>query len=106
MSNKNRNNNDYFICPSCGAQVPVNAEFCRECGASDELGWDEDGHSWDDELPTGYGPDNDFDYHDFVTREFPNHASPWAKARVKRLAMGILVVIVCLALLVWTLLRY
>jgi len=106
MSRTKRNNDDYFICPSCGAEVPVNAEFCRECGASDELGWDEDGHWCDDELPTGYATDSEFDYDDFVGREFHQHASPWAKARVKRLALGIIAVLVCLALLAWTLLGY
>lgn len=106
MPGANQNNDDCFICPHCGAEVPVNAEFCRECGASDEFGWDEDGHWWDDELPTGYGTDPEFDYDEFIAREFHHHASPWAKARVKRLALGVIVVLVCLALLVWTLLSY
>ena len=78
--------------------------FCRECGASDEFGWDEDGHWWDDELPTGYKTVSDFDHDEFIAREFPDRTALWSKQGVKRLAVGIFVVIVCLALLVWTLL--
>ena len=95
---------DHFICPCCGAEVRVGAEFCRECGASDEFGWDEDGHWWDDELPTGYRSDDDFDYDEFVAREFPGPAAGWSKPWVKRTATVVIVVIVCFFLLVWTLL--
>jgi hypothetical protein len=53
MARQIRKHDDYFICPCCGAEVAVGAVVCRECGASDEFGWD-DGDWWDDELPTGY----------------------------------------------------
>jgi hypothetical protein len=105
MSRKTQND-DYFICPCCGAQVRVGAVFCRECGASDEFGWDEDGQGWEDELPTGYRTDDDFDYDEFIGREFSGRATGWSKQRAKRLAMGVVVVIVCLALLFWTLMRW
>ncbi len=100
---KKAKTDDYFICPSCGAEVRGGAKFCRECGASDDLGWDEDGHWWEDELPTGYTPDDDFDYEDFIGREFPERLPPWSGRRWKNMAFGLLVVIVCAALLVWML---
>jgi hypothetical protein len=53
------------ICPNCGAEVPRNARACPECGSCDETGWSEKAHA------DGLGlPDEDFDYQDFVKREF------------------------------------
>lgn len=34
--------NVYFECPHCGEDVLAGAKVCRECGASDESGWNED----------------------------------------------------------------
>jgi hypothetical protein len=89
---------EYFNCPCCGAEVPVGAKFCRECGASDESGWGED-ESQDEESSTGYRPDDDFDYDEFVSREFPNQSPFGSKQRVKRWAMAVLVAIVAAAFL-------
>ena len=33
---------DYFICPVCGAEVPMNAASCKECGSDDRTGWSAD----------------------------------------------------------------
>lgn len=33
---------DYFICPNCGAEVPVKALSCPECGSDEKTGWSED----------------------------------------------------------------
>ena len=38
--------------------------MCRHCGASDECGWD------DETLDGGYSAEEDFDYDEFVAREF------------------------------------
>ena len=64
--------NDSFVCPHCGADVPVGAKFCRECGADEEVGWNDE-NAWS----TGYDTEvmDDEDYEDFVRREFPNDAS-------------------------------
>jgi len=53
------------ICPNCGADVPPKARACPECGSCEETGWSE-------EVETGnLGlPDEEFDYQDFVAREF------------------------------------
>jgi len=52
-------------CPNCGAEVPPKASACPECGADDQTGWSEAARSDGLDLP-----DDDFDYHDFVKREF------------------------------------
>ncbi len=52
-------------CPNCGAAISPNAAACPECGADEETGWNEDAHA------QGLGlPDQDFDYDEFVDREF------------------------------------
>lgn len=33
---------DYFVCPNCGAEVPVKAKCCPECGSDENTGWSED----------------------------------------------------------------
>src|SRR5207245_2604978 len=99
---KQQKNDDYFICPCCGAEVKIGAVVCKECGASDESGWEED-YSWDDELPTGYSSDDDFDYDEFVGEQFPEHAS--AKRQFKRLILALIVLISCLAVLTYTWMR-
>lgn len=52
-------------CPNCGADVPANARACPECGADEQTGWSEAART------DGLGlPDENFDYEDFVKREF------------------------------------
>ncbi len=53
------------ICPNCGAEVPRNAKACPECGSDEQTGWADD-------APTGGLdlPDQEFDYNEFVKREF------------------------------------
>jgi hypothetical protein len=52
-------------CPNCGADVPRNARACPECGSDERTGWSEDASSSGLDLP-----DEEFDYDDFVKREF------------------------------------
>ncbi len=33
---------DYFICPNCGAEVPVKTLSCPECGSDEKTGQSED----------------------------------------------------------------
>jgi hypothetical protein len=60
------------ICPVCGEDVPRGAAACPECGADHNSGWREDADS--------YGaaglPDEEFDYKEFVRREFGASAKP------------------------------
>jgi hypothetical protein len=52
-------------CPNCGAAVPRNARACPECGSCEETGWSAEAQADGLELP-----EEDFDYSDFVKREF------------------------------------
>jgi len=53
------------ICPHCGAEVPVNARACPECGSDESTGWSDEARTDGLNLP-----DEDFDYDEFVGREF------------------------------------
>lgn len=53
------------ICPNCGARVPSNARACPECGADEETGWSEEARSDGLDLP-----DQEFNYEEFVKKEF------------------------------------
>jgi len=52
-------------CPNCGADVPPNAKACPECGADEKTGWSEAASAGGLDLP-----DDEFDYDDFIQREF------------------------------------
>ena len=60
------------VCPVCGEDVPRRSLACPECGADHNSGWKEDAYN-EDGLDL---PDNEFDYDDFVKREFSGHAKP------------------------------
>jgi hypothetical protein len=53
------------ICPNCGGEVPRNAKACPECGSCENTGWSEAAAA--DNLGL---PNPDFDYADYVKREF------------------------------------
>jgi RNA polymerase subunit RPABC4/transcription elongation factor Spt4 len=57
---------DEFICPVCGATVPAKARACPECGSDEKTGWS-DQTVYDD---TGIEDPDEFDYDDYVRREF------------------------------------
>ena len=57
-----------YPCPHCGERVLTTARVCRCCGFSDEYDELDDGHDINGE--------DDFDYDEFVSREFPDHADP------------------------------
>jgi hypothetical protein len=60
------------ICPVCGEDVPPRALACPECGADHNSGWREDAESYDGvDLP-----DQDFNYDEFVRREFGSNVKP------------------------------
>lgn len=56
------------ICPNCGAEVPRRARACPGCGADEQTGWAEEArHATSADLGL---PEEDFDYDEFVKREF------------------------------------
>ncbi len=57
------------ICPNCGDVVPPRAKACPGCGACEETGWSEDAKA--DSLGI---PSEDFDYEEYVRREFEGEA--------------------------------
>jgi hypothetical protein len=60
------------ICPVCGEDVPPGSLACPECGADHNSGWREDAESYDGlDLP-----EENFDYDEFVRREFPSKMRP------------------------------
>jgi len=75
------------ICPVCGEEVPTGASACPECGADERSGWRE-------EMVDGLDlPDEEFDYGDFVKKEFGPEVKPagigwawWAAAVAALLA--------------------
>ena len=63
------------VCPVCGEDVPPVALACPECGADHRSGWREDTELYDAvDLP-----DDDFNYEDFVQREFGSSRRPTIK---------------------------
>jgi predicted nucleic acid-binding Zn ribbon protein len=83
-------------CPVCGEWAPKGAVACEECGACEKSGWSGDTHA--DGLVL---PDNDFDYDDFIAREFGGQNSP--KPRTSNLwwwvALALLIAFVLSAML-------
>jgi len=53
------------ICPNCGASVPRNAKACPECGSDEQTGWSDVAETDGLDLP-----DENFDYDDYVKKEF------------------------------------
>lgn len=65
---RNSRSKDYFLCPNCHTEVPMDAKSCPECGADDETGWKEGA------AHTGVlgEVEDDFDYEDFIQRDMGN----------------------------------
>lgn len=58
-------------CPNCGTEVPLKAKACPHCGADEKTGWS------DEAYVGGLGlPDANFDYDDYVEREFSGEVKP------------------------------
>jgi hypothetical protein len=52
-------------CPNCGADIPQSARVCPECGSCEETGWSEDTY-----LDGVSLPEEEFDYDEYVRKEF------------------------------------
>lgn len=84
---------DGTSCPHCGATLRAGATFCRHCGATPESGWNDD----DEGLAEGGYGEDDFDYDDYVEREFPDRAPP--KSAAQRWQRGVLAGLVVLTVI-------
>jgi hypothetical protein len=81
------------VCPVCGEDVPRGALACPECGADHNSGWREEATAYDGlDLP-----DENFDYDDFLQREFPSKVRP-PGIRPIWWVTAILVLAICIAL--------
>ncbi len=90
MAYKNSRPRTPEVCPGCGEDVPPHALACPECGADHNSGWKLDAA---DGLDL---PDEEFDYDEFVKREFGNGASKsrlhpvwWITAALLLAAIGL-----------------
>lgn len=54
-----------MTCPNCGAEVPPRAKACPECGSDEQTGWSGAAQTGGLDLP-----DEEFNYDEFVHREF------------------------------------
>ena len=63
---------DHYICPSCGAEVPVGSTGCAKCNPPrKKKSWEQDEHL------DGIGlPDDEFDYEEFKKKEFGGEFKP------------------------------
>jgi hypothetical protein len=76
-------------CPNCGAEVPPDAKACPECGSDEKTGWSEEAHASGLDLPA-----DDFDYDQFVEKEFNRKKSspsglPWFWWLITVLLLGV-----------------
>ncbi|HMJ91604.1 MAG TPA: hypothetical protein VK530_17410 [Candidatus Acidoferrum sp.] len=81
-------------CPVCGADVPRGARACPGCGSDESTGWSDDAHAQSLDLP-----DDEFNYDEFVQKEF---------GKPKRLRihwLWIATTVVLLGLFIWFLVR-
>ena len=90
---------DFFSCPHCGEDVRQGAPSCRHCGSSGADGW---GDSYWTETD-GYA-DDDFDYDEFVAREFGD-TSP-GRFNWRQRAAAIIILLVCLGLALAAVMRF
>ena len=84
--------------------MPARAKFCRECGASDDAGWDVEDDTSDLDTSAGWDDDPDFDYDEYIAREFPKHANSHAQRPDLRWLLLGAVAVLCIALLLMGLL--
>ncbi len=76
------------ICPHCGTEVPEGATACPECGSDERTGWSDQARY--DALDL---PDQEFDYDDFVAREFsPGQRRSGQRGWVWWVAIGLIAV--------------
>jgi uncharacterized membrane protein YvbJ len=73
-------------CPNCGADVPRRAKACPECGSDEKTGWSDEAHVQSLDLP-----DDEFNYDEFVQREFGKPKRPPMKILWWCVAVALLV---------------
>jgi hypothetical protein len=83
-----------FFCPVCGAEVPAAARACPECGADNTTGWNADRAVYDGlDLP-----DDEFDYDEYVEKEFADAGKPASKRLPWLGLIGLMIILIVLIL--------
>jgi hypothetical protein len=59
------------VCPVCGEHVPSKAPACPQCGADYNSGWKNEAYESVDV------PDDNFDYDEFIQKEFGSSVKPY-----------------------------
>ena len=80
-------------CPNCSEEVPARAKVCHHCGATAEAGWNEPSGTEGLDLPD----DDDFNYDEYLEKEFGRPNSKSARRRGVWIAVALLIV----AALLW-----
>ena len=80
------------LCPVCNEEVSPGALACPECGADHNSGWRENADAYD----ALNLPDDDFNYDDFVKREFGSRVKPAGLKMVSWIAGIVLIAAVIL----------
>lgn len=83
------------ICPVCGEVVPPKAKACPECGSDEQTGWSDAGRAESLGIPN-----DEFDYDDYVKREFEGE-----KPKRKFGTVWITTAIALLLLFIWAFAR-
>ncbi len=63
---------EFDCCPHCGAELPENAKVCPQCGSDEQTGWSEAARTDGLNLP-----EQEFDYQEYVEREFGKRHVPF-----------------------------
>lgn len=84
-----------FHCGNCGEAL-TSRDFCRSCGASEDSGWS---RSY-----VGEEAEDDFDYHEYIEREFGQTAETRSSPRKRPLASTTWGIVILILLIVGMLL--
>ena len=93
MSYKTNTDADWYACPDCGAEVRVGSRGCEECRAKSRKPWEQDGDHLD-----GVDMPEDFDYDDFIRREFEGKERLNKRARLWKITAIVLLVLMVLGI--------
>jgi hypothetical protein len=91
----------FFLCPNCGETVRVGAPSCPSCGSDEKTGWGEDAEQGGADYGGDYGGQEDFNYADFIKREFADDSGNSGLPDRRELVTGAIAIVLIIALLVF-----
>ena len=86
---------EFFACPSCGAEVRVGSSRCFRC--QPQRSWEQDEACDGLDLPDS---EEDWDYEDFVRREFDAGGRPPGTVRIR--PIWVVVAVGLVLVMLWT----